>query len=186
MKNLILITTLALVTTNAVADSMYLAVVDVDSVYSTRYVNVPVQVEEQQCVNLSQNNSYDNSNWGGRQSDGLLEKGVDGLFGSTGGLVGIAAGVAIVDEFGGNKNAKVIAGLLGNKIGNDISNKKQQQRAQSGMRCDMVTRTKYERHEEQVLSHYLIKVTDGTNSFNVKRNHSADIGSSIRVNVSVW
>mgnify|MGYP003673218797 FL=1 len=68
MKNLILITTLALVTTNAVADSMYLAVVDVDSVYSTRYVNVPVQVEEQQCVNRSHNSGYDNSNWGGRQS----------------------------------------------------------------------------------------------------------------------
>ena len=59
-----------------------------------------------------------------RNSRGVLEKIVDNGFGSTGGMVGTGVGVAIVDELGGNDAAKIIGGLLGNKIGNDFSEKK--------------------------------------------------------------
>ena len=67
MKNLILLP-LLLVSSVAFASSTLMEVVGVQDVYKTRTVNVPVQIEEQQCVNRSHNSDYDNSNWGGRQS----------------------------------------------------------------------------------------------------------------------
>jgi hypothetical protein len=185
MKNLILLP-LLLVSSVAFASSTLMEVVGVQDVYKTRTVNVPVQIEEQQCVNRSHNSGYDNSNWGGRQSDGLLEKGVDGLFGSTGGLIGTATGVAIIDEFGGNDVAKILGGILGNKIGNDISDKRSNRNIQNGVHCEMVTRVKYVRQQQRVLSHYLITVTDGYNEYNIKRQSQPFIGETIRVNVSVW
>ena len=186
MKNLILLP-LLLVSSVAFASSTLMEVVGVQDVYKTRTVNVPVQIEEQQCVNRSHNSGYDNSNWGGRQSDGLLEKGVDGLFGSTGGLIGTATSVAIIDELGGNDAAKILGGLLGNKIGNDISHKKQQKRnhSQGAMHCEMVTRTKYERHSEEYLDYYLVSVTDGHNEYRVRRNRAPQVGYDITVNITV-
>lgn len=180
MKNLILITGLLLVSTNVFANSYYdgygggnntqMEVVGVQPVYKSRAVQVPVQFDEEVCYSMRRN------------SQGVLEKVVDGGFGSTRGLVGTAAGVAIVDELGGNDAAKIIGGLLGNKIGNNMDNK----RNQSRQRCEITTVTKYERKYEEFLDYYLISVTDDVNEYKIKRNRAPNVGEYIRVNVKVW
>ena len=115
MKKLISISVLSvavLFSLSAEAKSIQMEVVDVQPVVRNMSVNVPVQFEEEVCYRFKRN------------SRGVLEKIVDNGFGSTSGLIGTATGVAIVDELGGNDAAKILGGLLGNKIGNDISEKK--------------------------------------------------------------
>lgn len=181
MKNLILIPLLLVSSIAFAGQSAMMEVINVQDFYTKTTVNVPTNVTEQQCVNMD---NYANN--GRRNSRGLLEKGVDGGFGSTGGLIGTATGVAIIDEFGGNDVAKILGGILGNKIGNDISDKRSNRNIQNGVHCEMVTRVKYVRQQQRVLSHYLITVTDGYNEYNIKRQSQPFIGDTIRVNVSVW
>ena len=182
MKNLILIP-LLLVSSVAFADSSVdMEVTDVQAIYTTTNVNVPTNVTEEQCVNFDEV-SYR------RNSRGVLEKITNGGFGSTGGLLGTVASVAIIDELGGNDAAKIIGGLLGNKIGNDISDRRRNN--QNGMHCELVTRVKYVRQQENVLDHYLVTVKDhyiGKTplTFQVKRNFAPVVGDTIRVSIRVW
>ena len=181
MKNSILIP-LLLVSSVAFADSSVdMEVTDVQAIYTTTNVNVPTNVTEEQCVN-SDEVSYR------RNSRGVLEEITNGGFGSTGGLLGTAASVAIIDELGGNDAAKIIGGLLGNKIGNDISDRRRNNR---GVNCEIRTVTNYERRYEDHLDHYLVTGFVGSNQFQVKRiynnGHSAPtVGDTIRVRVNVW
>ena len=87
-----------------------------------------------------------------RNSRGVLEKIVDNGFGSTGGMVGTGVGVAIVDELGGNDAAKIIGGLLGNKIGNDISEKNNKDKSN----CELVTKHKRQAYTETIVDHYRV------------------------------
>jgi len=179
MKNLILIP-LLLVSSVAFANTTVdMEVSDIREVYKQRAVSVPVQVDQEYCYS---ENEYR------RNSRGVLEKITNGGFGSTGGLLGTAASVAIIDELGGNDAAKIIGGLLGNKIGNDISDRRRNNR---GVNCEIRTVTNYERRYEDHLDHYLVTGFVGSNQFQVKRiynnGHSAPtVGDTIRVRVNVW
>jgi len=184
MKNLILIPLLLVSTVAFAGQSANMEVIDVQEFYTKTNVSVPTEVNEQQCYNQDR---YANN---GRRpnSRGLLEYGVNGGFGSTGGLIGTATGVAIIDELGGNDAAKILGGLLGNKIGNDISDKKRRSNHnnKNGVHCEMVTRVVYVRQQQNVLSHYVVTVTDGYNEYDINRQAAPFIGETIRVNVSVW
>ena len=116
-----------------------------------------------------------------RNNKGALEKVVDGAFGSTGGLVGAAAGVAVVDKLGGNTGAKVLGGLLGNKIGNDVSS----QNKNVVTKCETQTKTRYETKDVERLEHYLVTVSYGLNRFIVKRDFEPQVGDLIKVNLTV-
>lgn len=182
MKKLILIPLLLVSSVAFAGVGVELEVVDVREIYTQRAVSVPVEVDQEYCYTENQYR---------RNSRGMLEKITDGGFGSTGGLLGTAAGVAIVDELGGNDATKIIGGLLGNKIGNDISDKRRNDRDIT--RCEIKTVTKYERRYEDHLDHYLITVkldTDplkrNTKQFKVKRNFAPAVGDTIRVQISVW
>jgi uncharacterized protein YcfJ len=174
MKKLISISVLSvavLFSLSAEAKSIQMEVVDVQPVVRNISVNVPVQFEEEVCYRYKRN------------SRGVLEKIVDNGFGSTGGLLGTATGVAIVDEFGGNDAAKILGGLLGNKIGNDIADN----RKINGQRhCEMKTVTKYERHYEQRVTGYRVTVDHYGLQFTINRNFEPQVGQSISVNVSAW
>lgn len=120
-----------------------------------------------------------------RNSRGVLEKIVDNGFGSTGGMVGTGVGVAIVDELGGNDAAKIIGGLLGNKIGNDISEKKNRDKSN----CELVTKHKRQSYTETVVDYYRVTGTLGDMmgpKATVRRNFEPQEGDEIRVQVKVW
>jgi hypothetical protein len=120
-----------------------------------------------------------------RNSRGVLEKIVDNGFGSTSGMVGTGVGVAIVDELGGNDAAKIIGGLLGNKIGNDISEKKNKDKNN----CELVTKHKRQAYTETIVDHYRVTGTLGDvigPVATVRRNFEPMLGDEIRVNVKVW
>jgi uncharacterized protein YcfJ len=172
MKKLISISVLSvavLFSLSAEAKSIQMEVVDVQPVVRNVSVNVPVQFEEEVCYRYKKN------------SRGVLEKIVDNGFGSQGGLIGTAAGVAIADELDGNDAAKIIAGLIGNRIGNDISQKHNGQR-----HCEMQTVTKYERHYESRVTGYRVTVDHYGLQFTINRNFEPQVGQSISVNVSAW
>ena len=97
-----------LLSANIYANETNMEVVKTKPVFRNISVQTPVSYETEVCHDYKRNNK------------GALEKVVDGAFGSTGGLVGAAAGVAVVDKLGGNTGAKVLGGLLGNQIGNDV------------------------------------------------------------------
>ena len=57
-----------------------------------------------------------------RSPRGVVERGVNGIFGSTEGLIGAALGTAIGNEIGGGSGkvaGNVLGAVLGNKIGNN-------------------------------------------------------------------
>jgi uncharacterized protein YcfJ len=174
MKKLISISVLSvavLFSLSAEAKSIQMEVVDVQPVVRNMSVNVPVQFEEEVCYRFKRN------------SRGVLEKIVDNGFGSTSGLIGTATGVAIVDELGGNDAAKILGGLLGNKIGNDISEKK---RYNNMRECSIETVTRYERRYEQRVTGYRVTVDHYGLQFTINRNFEPQVGQSISVNVSAW
>lgn len=121
-----------------------------------------------------------------RNSRGVLEKVVDNGFGSTEGMVGTGVGVAIVDELGGNDAAKIIGGLLGNKIGNDIAENKLKKKSNN---CELVTKHKRQAYTETIVDHYRVTGTLGDvigPEATVRRNFEPMLGDEIRVNVKVW
>jgi len=172
MKKLISISILSvavLFSLSAEAKSIQMEVVDIQPVTRNVAVNVPVNFQEEVCYRYKRN------------SRGVLEKIVDNGFGSQGGLIGAGVGVAIADELDGNDAAKVIAGLIGNRIGNDISQKHNGEK-----HCEMQNVTKYERHFETRVDHYRVTVDHYGLQFKVKRNFEPQLGQSINVNVSAW
>ena len=154
---------------SAEAKTNQMEVIDVQPVVRNVAVNVPVNFQEEVCYRYKVN------------SRGVLEKIVDNGFGSQGGLLGTAAGVAIADEFDGNDAVKILAGLVGNRIGNDLSQKHNGQR-----HCEMQTVTKYERHFENRVTGYRVTVNHYGLQFTINRNQEPQIGQMITVNVSAW
>lgn len=145
-------------------------VVDVNPVLEdqVRYEDVPTQ----QLV-CGYSNQRGNSGW--------IERGTNGVFGSTEGLLGAAIGTAIGNEIGGgsgNEAAKVIGGVLGNKIGNNIAYKK-------GETCQEVTKMVRQRYTETVISGYNVLVDINGDHYWVKRNFEPMVGDVINVRVSV-
>jgi uncharacterized protein YcfJ len=161
-----------LVAFDANAGSNTLLVTDVNPVFKTvtRYQDVPYT--ETVCYTMRRN------------SRGALEKVIDNGFGSTGGLVGAGVGVAIADKLDGNDAAKVVAGLIGNKIGNDIAEKNSKERT-----CEEVTQYRRERYNEQLIDGYNITGNVGDSNgpiATVKRSFQPQIGDVIQVNMQIW
>lgn len=168
MKKIALTIGLVALSTTALAEQAL--VVDVDPIFgkTIQYEDVPVMKE------VCKNNRY-------RDSNGLLEKGVDGGFGSTQGLIGTAAGVAIVDELGGNDAAKIIGGLLGNKIGNDFKDKKKHR----GALCWQEQTVERQSYWARTVTGYNVDVDLNGSIYTVRRKREPYIGEYIRVGVTV-
>ena len=116
-----------------------------------------------------------------RNGTGYIERGVNGIFGSTEGLLGTAVGVAIGDKIGGgsgNEAAKVIGGVLGNKVGNNISRNRDEN-------CREVTRMVQQRYTETVVTGYNVLVELDGEQYWVKRNYEPQVDSYIPVRVTV-
>ena len=150
------------------AQGVNLKVISVDPVYKnvTRYQTVT----ETRKVCYREN-----------QSSGLLERVVDGGFGSTEGLIGAGVGVAIGSEIGGgrgNDAAKIIGGLIGNKIGNDIANNKRNQ-------CEYEDVQRREPYTVREISNYRITVEMENSQFTVTRPYQPRVGDYIPVSLQV-
>ena len=116
-----------------------------------------------------------------RNSEGFLEQITDRGFGSTSGLVGSAVGVAIADELGANDAGRIVAGLLGNRIGNNYNHKNKADEC----RIEMVTNAVP--YNAPVIIGYQITgiLADGTRA-NVTRDYEPEVGELITVNTRVW
>jgi len=118
----------------------------------------------------------------GRQSyDGVIERGVGGIFGSTEGLIGTAIGTAIGDKIGGgsgNEAAKIIGGVVGNKIGNNVARNKQ-----TG--CREQTYITRQQVTHQVIDGYTVLVELDGSQYYVNRSFNPEVGTFIPVQVIV-
>jgi len=115
------------------------------------------------------------------RSSGLLERVVDGGFGSTEGLIGAGVGVAIGDKIGGgrgNDAAKIIGGLIGNKIGNNVANNRRSQ-------CEFEDVERREPYRTQEISSYRITVEMEGSTFVVNRPFAPSVGDYIPVSLRV-
>ena len=117
-----------------------------------------------------------------RNSKGVLEQITERGFGSTSGLVGAGVGVAIADELGASDAGKIVAGLLGNRIGNNMDHKNQK-----GTECRIETVINTVPYNAPVVIGFGITGTlsDGTRA-NVTRDFRPEIGELITVNTRVW
>ena len=116
-----------------------------------------------------------------RNSEGFLEQITERGFGSASGLVGSAVGVAIADELGANDAGRIVAGLLGNRIGNNYNHKNKADEC----RIEMVTNAVP--YNAPVIIGYQITgiLADGTRA-NVTRDYEPEVGELITVNTRVW
>lgn len=167
MKKLVIFI-MSMIAVAANAQGVSLKVVNVDPIYRnvTRYHSV-IETRE---VCYREN-----------QSNGLLERIVDGGFGSTEGLIGTAAGVALGDKIGGgggNDAAKVIGGLIGNKIGNNIADSKRN-------KCEYEDIERREPYTVQEISNYRITVEMEGSTFVVTRPFQPRVGDYIPVSLRV-
>ena len=113
------------------------------------------------------------------ESNGVLERIVDGSFGSTEGFVGTAAGAAIGDVIGGggdNTAVKIIGGVIGNKVGNNIADKKRNT-------CEYIDVERKEPYNVQVISDYNVTVNFDGQPFTVRRPYQPKIGQRIEVDM---
>lgn len=168
MKKTALALTLAVSATSALGQGVELRVLDVDPVYRnvTRYHTVV----ETKKVCYREN-----------RSSGLLERVVDGGFGSTEGLIGAGVGVAIGEHIGGgrgNDAAKIIGGLIGNKIGNNVADKNRG-------RCEFEDIERREPYTVQEISNYRITVEMEGSTFIVSRPFQPRVGDYIPVSLRV-
>jgi uncharacterized protein YcfJ len=151
------------------AQGVSLKVISVDPVYKN--------VTRHQTVTETRKVCYREN-----QSSGLLERVVDGGFGSTEGLVGTGVGVAIGSEIGGgrgNDAAKIIGGLIGNKIGNNIANNKRNQ-------CEYEDIQRQQPYTVQEISKYKITVEMEDSQFVVTRQYQPRVGDYIPVSLNVY
>ena len=116
-----------------------------------------------------------------RNSEGFLEQITERGFGSTSGLVGSAVGVAIADELGANDAGKIVAGLLGNRLGNNYNHKNKADEC----RIELVTNAVP--YNAPVVIGYSItgRLSDGTIAY-VTRDYKPEVGELITVNTRVW
>jgi uncharacterized protein YcfJ len=169
MKTIFTATAL-LLSASALADTSAL-VVGVDPVYreEIRY----------QATNVSENVCYQNEMGRG---DGWIERGTNGVFGSTAGLIGTAVGVAIGSEIGGgrgNDAAKIVGGLVGNSVGNSVARNNQ------GTRCETVTRVQNVPYSQMVITDYRVHVELNGGRYTVIRSSQPIVGTYIPVNLNV-
>ncbi len=161
--------------TEAIAATTEMVVTSVEPIQKSvvRYQDVPYM--ESQCTNTNQ------------RGTGLIERGVNGGFGSQEGLIGSVIGYGIGNEIGGgsgNDIAKVLGAVIGNKIGNTRAATKNSQ-------CEMVTKYKREAYRETIVTGYYVtgdlfsNVHQGT-TVTVERPMSPSIGSIVNVNYRVW
>ena len=151
----------------AFAQASYMEVVNVTPNYRTvtRYQTVVETMEV--CYRVNEFN-------------GMLERIVDGSFGSTEGLVGTVAGAAIGDVIGGggdNTTVKVIGGVIGNKIGNNIADKRNNT-------CKYEDITRKEPYNVQEMVSYHVVVKSDNSQYTVVRPYSPTIGERIKVSVT--
>ena len=111
-----------------------------------------------------------------RDNYGIFERGTDSIFGSNGGFIGSVIGIAIADELDANNNARIIAGLLGNRIGNDLSHK-----GKYKYNCEFREIPVKTSHVTQVLDYYMVTVEYGGSLHQVKRNFQPTVGDKIKV-----
>lgn len=154
--------------TAAMAQGVQLKVVDVDTNFKnvTRYHTVV----ETRKVCYREN-----------RSNGLLERVVDGGFGSTEGLIGTGIGVAIGEKIGGgrgNDAAKIIGGLIGNKIGNNVADNRNN-------RCEFEDVERREPYTVQEVSDYTVTVEMEGTTFQVRRPYMPRVGDYIPVSLQV-
>ena len=170
MKKTTLALTLALAvsTTSALGEGVELRVLNVDPVY--RNVIRYHTIVETKKVCYREN-----------RSNGLLERVVDGGFGSTEGLIGTGVGVAIGERIGGgsgNDAAKIIGGLIGNKIGNNVADKNRR-------RCEFEDIERREPYTAQEISNYRVTVEMEGSKFIVSRSFQPRVGDYISVRLQV-
>lgn len=156
---------------NAHAQSVYMIVEDTAPIYKTiqRYEDVPFT--ETVCYRYMRN------------SKGALEKIVDNGFGSMQGLIGAGIGVAIGEQIGsgsGNDAAKVVMGLIGNKVGNNVALEKEGKTS-----CEEVTTYHRNVYHETIVSAYNVTGKINGQIVTVQRPNKPLIGSSITVQLRV-
>ena len=159
---------LILLSSIATAQGLSLRVVAVDPIYQT--------VTRYQTIVETRKVCYREN-----QSNGMLERIVDGGFGSTEGLIGAAAGVAIGDKIGGkgdNDAARVIGGLIGNKIGNNVADSKRN-------RCEYEDVERREPYTAQEIANYRVTVEMQGSTFSVTRSYQPRVGDYIPVSLRV-
>lgn len=149
-------------------------VLQVDPIYTSvvRYERVAAQ--ETICEDVRQ----------ARRSDGLIERGSNGVFGSPRGLLGTAAGVAIGSQVGGGSGtdwAMVVGGLLGNSVGNQSARNSQN----SNLYCHEVVTWHSVPQIESELQYYNVTVDIQGQRFTVKRYTAPNVGERIPVNINV-
>ena len=110
-----------------------------------------------------------------RDNYGIFERGTDSIFGSNGGFIGSVIGIGIADKLDANNNARIIAGLLGNRIGNDLSHK-----GKYKYNCEFREVPVKTSHITQVLDYFLVTVEYGGSLHQVKRNIQPSVGELIK------
>ena len=115
-----------------------------------------------------------------RDNYGIFERGTDSIFGSNGGFIGSVIGIGIADKLDANNNARIIAGLLGNRIGNDLSHK-----GKYKYNCEFREVPVKTSHITQVLDYFLVTVEYGGSLHQVKRNFKPSVGDLIKVQFSI-
>lgn len=149
-------------------------VVNVNTVTKTSYREVRTPSQMLVCEDIRINSR--------RKSHGLIEKGTDSIFGSTEGLLGTIAGVAIGSQIGdgaGREAARIVGGALGNQIGNDVAYSK----SETIESCYNVTRYNVHLEEQTVIDYYQIAVEYNGVVFTVNRNSIYYVGNKITINV---
>jgi len=164
----------SLVSVSAVAAPVAGRVVAVDPVYTNVVSYNRVQAIETICEDVRY----------ARRSDGLIERGTNGIFGSTQGLIGTAAGVAIGSQIGGGSGtswAMAIGGLLGNSMGNNVARSRQNRT----LVCDDVVQWIDEPVIEREFQHYNVTVDVQGQRFTVIRYTAPEIGEMTPITINV-
>ena len=116
-----------------------------------------------------------------RDANGLLEEVSTGLFGSNQGLIGGTVGYVIAEELGANDAGRIIASMIGNKIGNDFDHRKQSDE------CRIETRmTSHPTIQQTIIGYGVTVELDSGKKVNVTRDFEPQIGEMITVNMRVW
>jgi uncharacterized protein YcfJ len=146
-------------------------VTGVDPVYREVIKYRTINVEDQVCYQREMD-----------RGDGWIERGSNTIFGSTGGLIGTVAGVAVGSQIGGGSGrdaAMVVGGLLGNHVGNDVA------RRNNTTSCEVRVRTVNEPYTDMEIHNYRVNVDLDGARYTVIRSTQPTIGSRIPVNLTV-
>jgi uncharacterized protein YcfJ len=115
-----------------------------------------------------------------RGNPGLIGGLADGLFGSTGGVVGSAIGYVIADELGGSGTRRDITRIAGTVVGNAVGNSVHES-SQRKSNCEYREVTVTRDVVKPVADGYMIDVEMNGSRFTVQRGYSPEVGSKIPV-----